>query len=91
MDITLRYQQHEVAISFGFASCLAIFLREVKTMAKASKKLRGKAARALRKSRRPGVTKGSRRELRGKAASLKLLAHNEEWLGGERQRSKARR
>jgi hypothetical protein len=59
-------------------------------MPKASKKLRRKAARALRASRRPGVTKQSRRELRGKAASLKLLAHNEEWLGGERQKSKAR-
>jgi hypothetical protein len=26
----------------------------------------------------------------GEAASLKLLAHNEEWLVGERQKSKAR-
>jgi hypothetical protein len=60
-------------------------------MSKASKKLRRKAAQALRTSRRPSVTKQSRRELRGKAASLKLLAHNEEWLGGDRQKSKARR
>jgi hypothetical protein len=60
-------------------------------MSKASKKLRTKAARALRTSRRPGVTKQSRRELRGKAASLKLLAHNEEWLRGDRQKSKTRR
>jgi hypothetical protein len=60
-------------------------------MSKESKKLRRKAARALRTSRRTGGTKRSRRELRGKAASLKLLAHNEEWLGGDRQKSKARR
>jgi hypothetical protein len=60
-------------------------------MSKASKKLRRKAARALRTSRRPGVTKQARRDLSGKAASLKLLAHNEEWLSGDRQKSKARR
>jgi hypothetical protein len=60
-------------------------------MSKTSSNLRRKAARALRESRRPGVTTRSRRDLTGKAASLKLLAHNEEWLGGDRQKSKAHR
>jgi len=58
-------------------------------MSKESKKLRDRAAKLLRQSRRskPGILKTMRTE---RAASLKALAANEEWLEGEPQRSRKR-
>ena len=60
-------------------------------MSKISEELRGDAARELRTSRLSGLPNRARGDAKSKAASFKLLAHNEEWLDGEPQRSKARR
>jgi hypothetical protein len=58
-------------------------------MSESSKGLRGAAARELRKSRNGGSAKEKADNIR-RAAALKELAHNEEWMGGEKERSKAR-
>ena len=58
-------------------------------MSKKSKRLRGVAAKKLRGSRKQtGATKASSAK---KAAAYKALAHNEEWLGGEKERSRRRK
>ena len=58
-------------------------------MSKKSKRLRAVAAKKLRRSRKQtGAAKASSAK---KAAAYKVLAHNEEWLGGEKERSRRRK
>ena len=58
-------------------------------MSKKSKRLRGVAAKKLRGSRKQtGANKASSAK---KAAAYKALGHNEEWLGGEKERSRRRK
>ena len=55
-------------------------------MSKKSKRLRVVAGKKLRRSRKQlGAAKASSAK---KAAAYKALAHNEEWLGGEKERSR---
>jgi hypothetical protein len=58
-------------------------------MSKKSKRLRAVAAKKLRRSRKQtGAAKASSAK---KAAAYKALAHNEEWLGSEKERSRRRK
>ena len=59
----------------------------VSGMSKKSKDFRSKAARELRASRNGG-TPAEKGENKKRAAALKSLAENEEWLEGERRRSR---
>lgn len=59
-------------------------------MAGKSTEFRNKAADALRAARK-AVRPDDRDALFERAASYKALAHDEEWLGGERQRSYKRK
>lgn len=54
-----------------------------------SKGLRGAAAKELREGRN-GASRADKAGRIKRAASFKELAHNEEWLAGEKTRSKAR-
>ena len=54
-------------------------------MSKWSEHLRSKAARELRRSRNGG-TPDEKADSRKRAAALKSLAENEQWLEGESQR-----
>jgi hypothetical protein len=58
-------------------------------MSKESKTLRDAAADELRNSRNGG-TKDDKVKSVKRAAALKSLAHAEEWLTGEKERSKRR-
>lgn len=58
-------------------------------MSKKSDKLRGRAARELRESRNGGSTKSKTDNVK-RAAAFKSLAQSEEWLEGERERSRKR-
>jgi len=58
-------------------------------MSKDSKRFRDKAADELRASRKRSST-GTRSEHVKRAASYKALADNEEWLEGDKPRSKVR-
>jgi hypothetical protein len=55
-------------------------------MSKRSTDFRNKAARELRKSRNGG-TMAEKTANRKRAAALKSLSENEEWLDGEKSRS----
>ena len=57
-------------------------------MSNRSKDFRTKAARELRLSRNGG-TPGEKAENTKRAAALKSLSENEEWLDGEKVRTKA--
>jgi hypothetical protein len=59
-------------------------------MSKKSKQLRSLAASEWRKSRNGG-TALDKAQNRKRAAALKSLAESEEWLDGDRVRSKSRR
>ena len=56
-------------------------------MSKASKQLRLRAAAALRSSRNGGSQDDKASDAK-RAAALKALAQNDEWLEGEKERSK---
>jgi hypothetical protein len=58
-------------------------------MSKESGQLRNKAANELRKSRKNKTKAGQGAHLK-RAASYKSLAESEEWLSGEKQRSRTR-
>ena len=59
-------------------------------MSKDSKRLRAGAAKELRESRKKGVASAAKSKYLKLAASYKALADNEEWLEGEKSRSKPR-
>lgn len=59
-------------------------------MTEQGNRYRDQAAQRLRASRLSKFDEGQRRRFRCEAAGYKLLAHNEEWLAGEKQKSKAR-
>jgi len=59
-------------------------------MSKRSTEFRKKAAFELRKSRNGG-SEGSKADNRKRAAAFKVLARNEEWLDGEKERPKTER
>ena len=59
-------------------------------MSKESKALRDAAADELRESRNGG-TRADKKQNVKRAAALKSLAQSEEWLKGEKERSKRRR
>jgi hypothetical protein len=56
-------------------------------MSQASKKLRSRAAAALRGSRNGGSKDDKAADVK-RAAAFKALAQNDEWLEGEKERSK---
>jgi hypothetical protein len=58
-------------------------------MSDESKRLRDRAANQLRQSRR-ATNAQAKKVHSARAASLKHMAHNEEWLGGEPEHSKRR-
>ena len=58
-------------------------------MSKRSQELRNKAARELRSSRNGGTAE-EKVDHKKRASALKNLSENEEWLDGERARSKKR-
>jgi hypothetical protein len=59
-------------------------------MSSASKRFRDGAAQHLRKSRKKGISSQSKTNSVTLSASHKTLANNEEWLEGEKSRSKQR-
>ncbi|HJS08780.1 MAG TPA: hypothetical protein VJ809_14020 [Pirellulales bacterium] len=58
-------------------------------MSKTSTTFRKKAAKELRESRNGGTNKTKAQNFK-RAAAYKALAESEEWLGGEKQRSRKR-
>jgi hypothetical protein len=59
-------------------------------MPKTSQEFRDRAAKEVRAARRSSNS-DDKAECTERAAPLKELAHNEEWLGGERERSAKRK
>ncbi|MBX9826463.1 MAG: hypothetical protein K2Y27_15920 [Xanthobacteraceae bacterium] len=59
-------------------------------MPKDSERLRDKAAHELRESRRKPTSTVDRAQHTTRAASYKALAESEEWLAGDKRRSKVR-
>ena len=59
-------------------------------MSASSDELRGKDAKRLRHSRNPEMTDEQRATILHEARGYKALAHNEEWLQGQPQKSRKR-